>query len=147
MEKHLISIFCNGHLLKEEKRRRLSVTKKVFDRYEVVRKERENGCGRCTEIICDRSRSIYVLKSNSVTAKRKMTEPFCLEWAVLSALMILSGILLNPSQLDGYISTGTDPDHNNCVRDSVGIVVYQHTGIYPEKKKSGAGHADFCFKQ
>ena len=38
-------------------------------------------------------------------AKRKMTEPFCLAWAVLSALMILSGILLNPSQLDGYIST------------------------------------------
>ena len=38
-------------------------------------------------------------------AKRKMTETFCLAWAVLSALMILSGILLNPSQLDGYIST------------------------------------------
>ena len=38
-------------------------------------------------------------------AKRKMTEPFCLAWAVLSALMIFSGILLNPSQLDGYIST------------------------------------------
>ena len=38
-------------------------------------------------------------------AKRKMTEPFCLAWVVLSALMILSGILLNPSQLDGYIST------------------------------------------
>lgn len=38
-------------------------------------------------------------------AKRKMTEPFCLAWAVLSALMILSGIILNPSQLDGYIST------------------------------------------
>ena len=38
-------------------------------------------------------------------AKRQMTEPFCLAWAVLSAVMILSGILLNPSQLDGYIST------------------------------------------
>lgn len=38
-------------------------------------------------------------------AKRKMTEPFCLAWVVLSALMILSGILLNPSQLDDYIST------------------------------------------
>lgn len=35
-------------------------------------------------------------------AKRKMTEPFCL---LLSALMILSGVLLNPSQLDRYIST------------------------------------------
>ena len=37
-------------------------------------------------------------------AKRKMTEPFCLAWAVLSALMILSGIILNPSQLDRYVS-------------------------------------------
>ena len=37
-------------------------------------------------------------------AKRKMSEPFCLAWAVLSALMILSGIILNPSQLDRYVS-------------------------------------------
>ena len=37
-------------------------------------------------------------------AKRKMTEPFCLAWAVMSALMILSGIILNPSQLDRYVS-------------------------------------------
>ena len=45
------------------------------------------------------------LKAILSLAKRKMTEPFCLAWAVLSALMILSGFLLNPSQLDGYIST------------------------------------------
>ncbi len=45
------------------------------------------------------------LKAILSLAKRKMTEPFCLAWAVLSALMILSGIILNPSQLDGYIST------------------------------------------
>lgn len=45
------------------------------------------------------------LKAILSLAKRKMTESFCLAWAVLSALMILSGILLNPSQLDGYIST------------------------------------------
>ena len=38
-------------------------------------------------------------------AKRKMTEPFCLAWAVLSVLLIISGILLDPSQLDPYIST------------------------------------------
>ena len=38
-------------------------------------------------------------------AKRKMTDPFCLAWVLLSALMILSGVLLNPSQLDRYIST------------------------------------------
>ena len=45
------------------------------------------------------------LKAILSLAKIKMTEPFCLAWVVLSALMILSGILLNPSQLDGYIST------------------------------------------
>ena len=45
------------------------------------------------------------LKAILSLAKRKMTEPFWLAWAVLSALMIFSGILLNPSQLDGYIST------------------------------------------
>ena len=38
-------------------------------------------------------------------AKRKMTEPFCLAWVVLSALMILSGVLLNPSQMKRYVST------------------------------------------
>lgn len=37
-------------------------------------------------------------------AKRKMTEPFCLAWVLLSALMV-NGVLLNPSQLDRYIST------------------------------------------
>lgn len=46
-----------------------------------------------------------LLKAILSLAKRKMTEPFCLAWAVLSSLMILSGILLNPSQLDSYIST------------------------------------------
>lgn len=45
------------------------------------------------------------LKAILSLAKREMTETFCLAWAILSALMILSGILLNPSQLDGYIST------------------------------------------
>ena len=40
------------------------------------------------------------LKAILSLAKRKMTEPFCLAWAVLSALMILSGIILYPSQLD-----------------------------------------------
>ena len=45
------------------------------------------------------------LKAILSLAKRKMTEPFCLSWMFLSALMIFSGILLNPSQLDGYIST------------------------------------------
>ena len=84
------------------------------------------------------------LKAILSLAKRKMTEPFCLAWAVLSALMILSGILLNPSQLDGYISTR---GLILIIMIVSGIVVYQHTGIYPEKKKSGACHADFVSKQ
>lgn len=37
-------------------------------------------------------------------AKRKMTEQFCLAWAVLAGLMVLIGILLQPSQLGHYIS-------------------------------------------
>ena len=80
-------------------------------------------------------------------AKRKMTEPFCLAWVFLSVLMILSGALLNPSQMKRYVSTRTDSDYNNCVRCSVGIMVYQYAGFYPEKKKSGACHAGFFIKQ
>ncbi len=37
-------------------------------------------------------------------AKRKMTEPFCLAWALLAGLMITAGILLQPYQLDRYVS-------------------------------------------
>ena len=37
-------------------------------------------------------------------AKRNMTEQFCLVWAVLSGLLIIIGILLQPSQLDHYVS-------------------------------------------
>ena len=37
-------------------------------------------------------------------AKRKMTEPFCLVWAILSCLMIIAGLLLQPYQLDHYVS-------------------------------------------
>lgn len=43
--------------------------------------------------------------------------------------------------------TRTDSDYNNCVRCSVGIMVYQYAGFYPEKKKSGACHAGFFIKQ
>ena len=86
------------------------------------------------------------LKAILSLAKRKMTEPFCLAWAVLSALMILSGIILNPSQLDRYVSLRAYTDHDYCIRNSVGAVVYQHTGIQSEKEKSGACHADLAVK-
>ena len=36
-------------------------------------------------------------------AKRKMTEQFCLVWSVLSVLMIVLGILINPTQIERYI--------------------------------------------
>lgn len=37
-------------------------------------------------------------------AKRRMTETFCLAWAVVSVIMIAAGIVLNPTQLGRYIS-------------------------------------------
>ena len=37
-------------------------------------------------------------------AKRRMTEQFCLAWAIVSVLMVICGILVNPSELDKYIS-------------------------------------------
>ena len=65
----------------------------------------KNGSGRYTEVICDRIRSVMVVGVILSLAKRKMTEPFCLSWVFLSALMILSGALLNPSQMKRYVST------------------------------------------
>lgn len=44
------------------------------------------------------------LKAVLSLAKRKMTEPFCLAWALLAVLMVLAGILLNPVQMDKFIS-------------------------------------------
>ena len=37
-------------------------------------------------------------------AKRKMTEQFCLAWSIVSVLLVISGVLLNPSTLERYIS-------------------------------------------
>lgn len=37
-------------------------------------------------------------------AKRKMTEPVCLAWGVISVCIILAGILLSPTELSRYIS-------------------------------------------
>lgn len=36
-------------------------------------------------------------------AKRKMTEQFCLVWSVLSALMVILGIVIKPSQIERYM--------------------------------------------
>ena len=80
-------------------------------------------------------------------AKRKMTEPFCLSWVFLSALMILSGALLNPSQMKRYVSTRGLILTIIIVSGVLWIMVYQYAGFYPEKKKSGACHAGFVIKQ
>lgn len=37
-------------------------------------------------------------------AKRKMTDHFCLAWALLAILIGLAGILLQPSEIEHYIS-------------------------------------------
>ena len=37
-------------------------------------------------------------------AKRKMTEPFCLAWAIVSVLLVICGILIEPSELERYVS-------------------------------------------
>ena len=37
-------------------------------------------------------------------AKRKMTEPFCLSWAIVSVLLVICGILIEPSELERYVS-------------------------------------------
>lgn len=65
----------------------------------------KNGSGRYTEVICDRIRSVYGCEGNSVTCKEKDVRTILSCMGVLFALMILSGALLNPSQMKRYVST------------------------------------------
>lgn len=37
-------------------------------------------------------------------AKRKMTELFCLAWAIVSVLLVICGIMIEPSELERYVS-------------------------------------------
>ena len=37
-------------------------------------------------------------------ARRKMSEQFCLVWALMSVLMVLTGLLLKPSSIERFIS-------------------------------------------
>lgn len=37
-------------------------------------------------------------------AKRKMSEQFCLVWALMAALMVMIGVLLKPSAIERWIS-------------------------------------------
>ena len=104
----------------------------------------KNGSGRYTEVICDRIRSVYGCEGNSVTCKEKDDR------TILSFMDVF--VCINDSFRCTFKSisdealcqyTRTDSDYNNCVRCSVGIMVYQYAGFYPEKKKSGACHAGF----
>lgn len=40
----------------------------------------------------------------SSLAKRRMTEPFCLTWGIISVVLILAGILLRPNTWNRFIS-------------------------------------------
>lgn len=46
----------------------------------------------------------FIIMTLLSLARRKMTEQFCLAWAMLGALMIVGGIVLNPDGLENYIS-------------------------------------------
>ena len=47
---------------------------------------------------------LILIKTVVSLAKRKMTEQFCLVWAVLSVLFVICGFLLKPTSLEKYIS-------------------------------------------
>ncbi len=40
----------------------------------------------------------------SSLARRRMTEPFCLAWGIISVVLIMAGILLRPTMWNNYIS-------------------------------------------
>lgn len=40
----------------------------------------------------------------SSLAKRKMNESFCLAWGIISVAIIVSGVVLNPTQWNHYVS-------------------------------------------
>lgn len=81
-------------------------------------------------------------------AKRKMTEPFCLAWVLLSgADDSFRCAFESVSAGSVHKHKRTDPDHHRCIRNFMGTVVYKHPGIPSEKTESGNGHADITFKQ
>lgn len=48
---------------------------------------------------------VYLLVMTLLSlARRKMSEQFCLVWALMSALMVLIGILLKPAYIECFIS-------------------------------------------
>lgn len=41
----------------------------------------------------------------SSLARRRLTEPFCMTWGLVSVIIVLAGILLRPDEWNRYIST------------------------------------------
>ncbi|MCM1056203.1 MAG: DUF2304 domain-containing protein [Firmicutes bacterium] len=54
-------------------------------------------------IICCGGVALLGLTMSSL-ARRRMTEPFCLAWGIISVVLILAGILLRPSIWNRFIS-------------------------------------------
>lgn len=54
-------------------------------------------------IICCGGVALLGVTTSSL-ARRKMTEPFCLAWGIISVVLILAGILLRPSIWNRFIS-------------------------------------------
>lgn len=48
---------------------------------------------------------ILLLIAINSLAQNKMTAPFCLTWAVVAIIIIVAGIVLNPSEWNSYISS------------------------------------------
>ena len=71
---------------------------------EQIQKDRRDIMGDILRIFVIVAGAYMFLKAILSLAKRKMTEPFCLAWALLAVLMVLAGILLNPVQIDNFIS-------------------------------------------
>lgn len=76
-------------------------------------------------------------------AKRKMTEPFCLAWAIVSVLLVICGILIEPSELERYVSLRIF-DLSFSYNDWSGMdsLVHKHTAFNLDEKESGTGNAD-----
>lgn len=54
-------------------------------------------------IICCCGVVLFWLTLSSL-ARRRMTEPFCLAWGIISVILILEGFLLQPTMWNNFIS-------------------------------------------
>ena len=72
-------------------------------------------------------------------AKRKMTEPFCLAWAIVSVLLVICGILIT-----GTVCKSQDFDLNFSYNgwSCMDSLVHKHTAFNSDAEESGTGNAD-----